>query len=354
MLEESKNYNDYEYILPYFYQRYPEYKKFMDNYEKFKILDCGLFEGEIPTIPELLEIIKESKPNTFIVPDTWNDWVTTLKDAKYWVGLKKAGILPLDLNLMVVLQGKTFGEIEILYQQCIDLGYKYFAFNHSSIAYQNEIKEGSELEKAKQGRIELIKRLYNKNIITEYHYIHLLGASDITEFSFYKEELPRVISSIDTSSPIVKGIEEGLYTEKNMKIKSKNKLEKYFEINLDPHQKDRILQNINQFKEIVNNMNEQEEISINDIITGIINMTQPQPDYTGGEYKSLYEYLGKAAGKELGNQVYNFAKFNKIKSRNKQVNQGGYNGSVMCYPVNFLTYYFDLRKQYEQYKQYFG
>jgi hypothetical protein len=251
MLEESKNYNDYEYILPYFYQRYPEYKKFMDNYEKFKILDNGIFEGEIPTIPELLEIINDSKPNIFIVPDTWNDWIITLKDAKYWMSLKTQSTLPENLNLMVVIQGTNFGEMEILYQQCVDLGYKYFAFNHSSITYQNEIKGDNELENAKQGRIELIRRLWNKNIIKNNHYIHLLGASDINEFSYYKKGLPGIISSIDTSSPIVKGIEEGLYTEKNMKVKSKNKLEKYFEINLDSHQKDSILQNINQFRKIV-------------------------------------------------------------------------------------------------------
>jgi hypothetical protein len=35
------------------------------------------------------------------------------------------------------------------------------------------------------------------------------------------------------------------------------------------------------------------------------------------------------------------------------VNQGGYNGFVMCYPIEFLQDYFMLREKYKQYKQYF-
>ena len=69
LLEKSKEYNDFQYILPYFYQRYPKYKEFMDSYNGMKILDCGLYEGEVPTIPELINLIKEKKSivNTAVV-----------------------------------------------------------------------------------------------------------------------------------------------------------------------------------------------------------------------------------------------------------------------------------------------
>jgi hypothetical protein len=253
LLEESKNYNDYEYVLPFFYHRYPKYKEFMNEYKGIVIADNGLFEGETYTIQEQIKFVKELNPTTYIVQDEWNDSILTLKNAKYWMGLKNSNILPDNLNLMVVLQGKTFGEIEILYQQCVDLGYKHFAFNHSSIAYQNEIL-GSEppLTKSKIGRVNIIRRLWNKNIIKQNHWIHLLGASDITEFSFYRQALPGIINSIDSSNPIIKGIEEGLYTEENMKTKSNSKMEKYFDKNLDFQQKEHILNNINQFKKITN------------------------------------------------------------------------------------------------------
>lgn len=254
MLEDSNSYNDYQYLLPYFYYRYPKYREFMNNYQGMIIADNGLFEGETYTIQQQIELIKESKPTIYIVQDEWNDSILTLKNAKYWMYLKKNGTLPEELNLMVVLQGKTFGEIEILYQQCIDLGYRHFAFNHSSIAYQNEVEslEG-ELTKAKVGRISLIKRLYEKGILKKDHWIHLLGASDITEFTYYNQALPGVVNSLDTSNPIIKTIEEGLYTEENIKIKSKNKLEKYFENKFDPLKKDCILENIKYFKNLINN-----------------------------------------------------------------------------------------------------
>jgi hypothetical protein len=253
LLQESLNYNHYQYILPYFYQRYPKYKEFMDNYKGMKILDNGLFEGEVPTIQELINLIKETNSTIFIPQDEWDDPILTLKNAKYWMNLNKSGVLSEDLNLMVVLQGKSYGEIETLYQQCVDLGYKYFAFNHSSIAYQNEVKGTlSPTTKSKVGRVEIIRRLWNRNIIKGHHWIHLLGASDITEFSYYNQVLPGIIRSIDTSNPIIKGIEEGLYTEDNMKTKSSNKMENYFDKELDTNSKDCILENIKTFKLIVN------------------------------------------------------------------------------------------------------
>jgi len=256
LLQKSLSYNQYQYILPYFYQRYPEYKKFMDNYQGMKILDNGLFEGEVPTIQELIQLIKETKTTIFIPPDEWNDPLITLKNAKYWMSLKSTGVLPQKLNLMVVLQGKTFGEIELLYQQCIDLGYRHFAFNHSSISYQNEIKSLEDpITKAKIGRINLIRRLWNKGIIKENHWIHLLGATDITEFNYYNQALPKVVDSIDTSNPIIKGIEEGMYNEDNLKTKSSNKMEKYFDKDLDFDTELNIFHNIKYFKNLVINKN---------------------------------------------------------------------------------------------------
>ncbi len=253
LLEKSKEYNDFQYLLPFFYYRYPEYREFMNKYDGLLIADNGLFEGETYTIQEQIQLIKESNPTIYIVQDEWNDPVLTLKNAKYWMGLKTSGVLPLTLNLMVVLQGKTFGDIEILYQQCVDLGYRHFAFNHSSIAYQNEINslEG-ELTKAKVGRIGLIRRLWNKNIIKSHHWIHLLGASDVSEFAYYRQGLPGIISSVDTSNPIIKGIEGELYSEETYNSKSQYKMEKYFDKELDSLQKDYILENVKIFKQLLN------------------------------------------------------------------------------------------------------
>jgi hypothetical protein len=57
-------------------------------------------------------------------------------------------------------------------------------------------------------------------------------------------------------------------------------------------------------------------------------------------YQSLFEYLGKRAGPDLGKQVYAAAKRNKIKVSSKQIATGAYRGTILIYPVSFLDSYF--------------
>jgi hypothetical protein len=55
---------------------------------------------------------------------------------------------------------------------------------------------------------------------------------------------------------------------------------------------------------------------------------------------SLYEYLGKAAGTDLGKQVYYAAIRNNVKWDKKKVSNPKYIGDVMIYPKSFLEGYF--------------
>ena len=56
--------------------------------------------------------------------------------------------------------------------------------------------------------------------------------------------------------------------------------------------------------------------------------------------QSLYEYLGKAGGKELGKVVYKAAKAVGINPWPKEVNVLTYKGLVMTYPKDFLDVFF--------------
>ena len=58
------------------------------------------------------------------------------------------------------------------------------------------------------------------------------------------------------------------------------------------------------------------------------------------ETMSLYDYLGKPAGKELGYLVNEYAKSNKIPISMKEVSNPKYKGKVMMYPKSFLDQYF--------------
>lgn len=55
---------------------------------------------------------------------------------------------------------------------------------------------------------------------------------------------------------------------------------------------------------------------------------------------SLYDYLGHAAGIELGDEVNKVAQLRDIPARTRQVNNPKYEGKVMLYPKWFLDEYF--------------
>ena len=55
---------------------------------------------------------------------------------------------------------------------------------------------------------------------------------------------------------------------------------------------------------------------------------------------SLYDYLGRAAGPELGKQVAIAAAKAGVKGETRQVSNPVYKGPVMLYPKSFLDNFF--------------
>ena len=55
---------------------------------------------------------------------------------------------------------------------------------------------------------------------------------------------------------------------------------------------------------------------------------------------SLYDYLGHAAGPDLGKQVASAAAKAGVKHEMREVNHKGWNGPIMLYPRAFLDLYF--------------
>jgi hypothetical protein len=58
------------------------------------------------------------------------------------------------------------------------------------------------------------------------------------------------------------------------------------------------------------------------------------------EYRSLYEYLGHAAGADLGKAVAAAAGKQNIKITSHEVSNSKYTGTILKYPVSFLNEYF--------------
>jgi hypothetical protein len=250
LMKFAYKWNDYDYCLPHLIDKYTEYKEFFKysgEHQRFIIMDNGLFEGVTHTTEDLISKIELIRPNVFIVPDAWNDSNTTLVNAKSWMINYKEG-LPERTNLMAVCQGKDIGELITTYQTLVDLGYTHIAFNHSSIAYQNEYKGMDHLKASMYGRMEFIRRLVQSGAIRKSHYHHLLGCSLPQEFMSYKDWT--FIKSVDTSNPILVGAEGIRYADNGLTFKPKEKLEYYFEMNLDSKIED-IIFNVNKFKSFI-------------------------------------------------------------------------------------------------------
>jgi hypothetical protein len=57
-------------------------------------------------------------------------------------------------------------------------------------------------------------------------------------------------------------------------------------------------------------------------------------------YLSLYEYLGKAAGNDLGREVASAAYQAGVKTQEREISNPKYTGIVHLYPKDFLEFYF--------------
>jgi hypothetical protein len=250
LMHHGYKWNDYDYCLPHLIDKYEQYRLYFQKArldKRFIICDNGLFEGVTHTTEDLLDKINLIRPNIFIVPDAWNDSAITLRNAKSWI-INYRESIPEEVELMAVCQGKTLVELIATYQTLLDLGYKYIAFNHSSVAYK-EMYDGIDTLKSQMyGRMEFIRNLVLKGTINKNVYHHLLGCSLPQEFMSYKDW--DFIKSCDTSNPIIVGAQGKRYTDSGITFKPKEKIEFYMEENLEDKIED-IIFNVQKFKDYV-------------------------------------------------------------------------------------------------------
>lgn len=224
MLEDSLEFNDYQYCLPHLIDEYQQYKEHFMNYARnggFVIMDNGLFEGVEHTEHDLIQKINLIKPDIFIVPDAWSDSLTTYRNAKHWKETLKH-FLPKNTELMAVLQFNDYNEAVSSYNRLKDLGYTHIAFNHGSNGYIKMFPHKNKLVSQMMGRILLINKMLDAGVIWETSYHHLLGCSLPEEFSYYQGY--DFLKSLDTSHPIILSYEKLCYTERDSYIKSSTKI----------------------------------------------------------------------------------------------------------------------------------
>lgn len=250
LLEKNNEWNDFDFILPKYWEESPEYKEYYKQSTRFKIADCGLYEGKVPEEEKLISFINELQPDFFVIPDVWNDAKQSYRNAQYWQKLVKSE-LPPTTKLCAVIQCTDIIVGSTLYQRYLDLGIEAIAFNHSSEAYKKLFPHENIFISKMMGRIYFINYLKDKNIIDPNIYHHLLGANSFLEFKTYQEKEYNFINSCDTSNPIIFGLKEQNYTFNNCWDKPKEKIEVWFDKKITENQLKYIENNLERFKELI-------------------------------------------------------------------------------------------------------
>jgi len=226
LLEDSLDFNDYQYCLPHLLDKDEDYKNFFYKVKKdgvYTIMDNSLHElGVAYGEDRLLYWIDELQPNEFIVPDVWQDTNASIVNARKWAQIN----LPKGVTKVAVVQAQNFLDAIICYQTYKDLGYKKIAFSYGAEYYlEHSNHPNKDIAKA-LGRIEVVGRMYSIGIIQPNDRVHLLGCQVPQEFSWYKDA--GFIETIDTSNPIMATIDGIQYGRNGLTEKPKANMNDHF------------------------------------------------------------------------------------------------------------------------------
>jgi hypothetical protein len=248
-LEQSLKFNDYDYLLPHLYDEYTEYREFFKREGKLNrryiVMDNSLHELGVPySKGRMISIIEEIKPDEFIVPDAWEDAITSMRQAKEWSFIE----LPEGVKKVAVVQGKSFNDVVKCYQTYKWLGYTKIAFSYGASYYNNIFPHPNKDIGKALGRQLVISQMIEMGLIGNSDEIHLLGCSLPQEFLYYKDV--KQIKSMDTSNPVMAAFDGILYNDWGLDSKPKTKIDEVMNKRYDSDIYNKIEYNTTQFKRI--------------------------------------------------------------------------------------------------------
>ena len=256
MLNRSFEINDYEYCLPHLLDQSEVYRKHFEYTKEsgsYIIMDNSLHElGEAYDTDRLLYWVNRLEPNEFIVPDVWQDYVQTLVNAKKWLQIE----LPENTTKVAVVQAHDYASaVECYHILRSHHGYEKIAFSYGADWYADEFPHPNPLVGKMMGRIMTISKMYKNKVINNSDRVHLLGCALPQEFGYYAD-FP-FIESVDTSNPIIHGIEGVKYNSVGLLTKSSTKIDKMGLQPLTPEKLYDINHNLTQFKKFIQDSNTQ-------------------------------------------------------------------------------------------------
>lgn len=243
---------DYDYALVHMFEENPRYwRHFRDAVINGRevLLDNSIFElGTAFDSGKYVEWINKLEPTWFIIPDVledtdgtiakFNEWMTTY-DSQAYKFSKRIG----------VIQGKSYEDIVRCYK-FIEPNVDKVAISFDFSFYSLNFEGPTHWHRLMAGRIATLDRLLDDGIINVKKPHHLLGCSLPQEFKHYSADKLKYewIDSLDTSNPVVHGLNNISYSENGLEDKISTKLIEYMNEEVDMVEYLTIIRNIEIFR----------------------------------------------------------------------------------------------------------
>ena len=249
LLQESRNFNDYDYALVHLFPEQREYYNFftesLRRYGRKVILDNSIFElGTAYDHGEFVEWILRLRPTEYIIPDVLEDSDKTVRNGLDFTREYR----DLPGKSIGVVQGHTYSELVWCYKNLdknVNVDKIAISFDYSF--YQNLFPNTNKYISFMLGRISLINRLLKDGVINHNKPHHLLGCGLPQEFIYYKGM--DFIETVDTSNPVVHAIKGIRYNEWGLLDKESQKLVDLFSTDEKDIDRETLYFNLSKFKE---------------------------------------------------------------------------------------------------------
>lgn len=254
---------DYDYALVHLFEDKElgePYKNFFVESMKMGrkvILDNSIFElGEAFDVGKFFWYVQDLTPTEYIIPDVFQDSKGTLKNVEDWFQLVN------EMNPAILIKCKAIGVVQgKTEEECIEC-YKALASNPNiyKIAIPFDFEWYQEQNKLSQkeiaymvGRRRFVMELSRIDELLPIKPLHLLGCALPQEFIYYRNVVPGLlyIESIDTSNPVLHGMEGYRYTDEWLDFKSSTKMATIMGEGATPQQVADVFYNIGKFRESI-------------------------------------------------------------------------------------------------------
>lgn len=265
LMPEVQRLTDYDYALVHLFEKSEwYYDYFVAALAKGRevILDNSIFElGTAFDAVKFNYYVHKLKPTWYIIPDVLEDMEGTVESLHKYLNDYPSTV---HSNSIGVVQGKTIAEIKKCYK-LIEPYVDKVAISFDYSAY-NEYADGTEKNKYEvmaKGRYNLLNEMALGGIINYNKKHHLLGCAlpqEFTNYNFGQDDVDcrdfdgtyivghKWIDSIDTSNPVVAGLNSTRYGSRGLPNKISTKLIEYINKKVEPDQAILIGYNIAKFR----------------------------------------------------------------------------------------------------------